>query len=324
MSGPSHFRRPVDRAFDALAGYWHAPAPAERLAVLRVLTGLFAFVYVTVRIVYFASYEKLSPQQFEPIGVVSLLEAPLPASATWAVAIVMVLSGALFTLGFHYRVSGPLFGATLLWVFTYRSSWGMIFHTENLLCMHVLALSLAPGAADAYSLDARRSGESPAAHGRYGWPIRLMCTITVLAYVIAGVTKLRSSGAGWFTSDLLQNYVAYDAIRKAELGSVHSSLGSYLSASHPGIFKPAAAFSLLMELFAPLALVNRKLAAYWVASAVLFHAGVLAVMAILFPYPLFVIGFASFFRVERLADRVVTRFRRAEASPTPVVAPTGD
>lgn len=308
MSGP------VDRAFDALAAYWHAPAPAERLAVLRILTGLFAFVYVAVRVVYFASYAKLSPQQFKPIGVVSLLEAPLPASATWTVAIVMVLSGAAFTLGFHYRISGPMFGATLLWVFTYRSSWGMIFHTENLLCMHVLALSLAAGAADAYSLDARRAAEAPQPHGKYGWPIRLMCTITVFAYVIAGITKMRSSGASWFTSDLLQNYVAYDAIRKAELGSVHSSLGSYLSENHPGIFKPAAAFSLVMELGAPVALVNRKLAAYWVTTAVLFHAGVLAVMAILFPYPLFVIGFASFFEVERLADRVLARLRRGRSA----------
>ncbi len=296
--------RPLDRAFDALAAYWHAPAPAARLGALRIVTGLFASVYVAARLVYFGSYNKLGPPQFKPIGVVSLLEAPLPPTATWTLAIAAVVSGAAFTAGWRYRLTGPLFGALLLWVFTYRSSWGMIFHTENLLAMHVVALALAPGAADALSIDANRLAVAPAPSGRYGWPIRLMCAVTVLAYFIAGVTKLRTSGLAWVTSDLLQNYVAYDAIRKAELGSVHSALGGYLAEHHPSVFQPAAAFSLAMELAAPAAMLHRRIAAWWVASAVLFHAGVLAVMAILFPYPLFVIGFASFFRVERVVERL--------------------
>jgi hypothetical protein len=274
---------PVDRFFDALGNYWHAPAPAERLAVLRILTGLFASIYVAVRIVYFASYAKLGPQQFKPIGIVSFIDAPASPTFTWTIAIITVLSGAAFTAGFYYRIAAPLFGASLLWVFTYRSSWGMIFHTENLLCLHVLALSFVPAAADAYSLDARGRERLPNEHARYGWPIRLMCGITVLAYVVAGITKVRNSGWGWFTSDLLQNYVAYDAIRKVELGSVHSALGGYLAEHHPGIFKPLAAVSLVMELGAPIAMFGRRFAKWWVASAVAFHAGVLAVMAILFP-----------------------------------------
>lgn len=299
--------RAIDKLFDAIGNYWHAPMPAERLATVRILSGLFATIYVAVRIVYFASYTKMTPAQFKPIGIVSFADAPLPEATTWALAIVCVLSGAAFSAGFHYRIAAPIFGATLLWVFTYRSSWGMIFHTENLLCMHILALSLAPSAADALSFDAKRTGLAEKPHGRYGWPIRLICGITVLAYVVAGVTKVQNSGIGWVNSDLLQNYVAYDQIRKVELGSVHSALGGYMSEHHPGIFKPLAGLSLVIELGAPIAMVGRRLATWWVASAVLFHAGVLAIMAILFPYPLFLIGFASFFEVEKLSERVVAR-----------------
>lgn len=302
--------RAVDKIFDAVAAYWHAPMPAERLATLRILSGLFATIYVAVRIVYFASYAKMTPSQFKPIGVVTFADGPLPEGTTWAIAIVCVLSGAAFSLGFHYRIAAPIFGATLLWVFTYRSSWGMIFHTENLLCLHILALSLAPSAADAHSFDARRKQLSEEPHGRYGWPVRLMCGITVLAYVAAGVTKLENSGLGWVNSDLLQNYVAYDQIRKVELGSVHSAFGGYLSEHHPGIFKPLAAFGVGFELAAPIAMIGPRLAKWWVVSAVLFHVGVLAVMAIFFPYPILVIGFASFFEVEHLAERVIARVRR--------------
>ncbi len=313
----SSLGRAVDSVFERLARFWHAPAPPERLASVRIISGLFATVYVALRFKYFASYAKLAAAQFKPIGVVSVLDAPLPAGATWAAAAVVVLSGIAFTIGFRYRVIAPIFGASLLWVLTYRSSWGMIFHTENLLCMHIVALSLAPGAADAYSFDAKALSEpAPEAHGRYGWPLRLVCGVTVLAYFVAGATKLRNSGIGWFQTDLLQHYVAYDAIRKAELGSMHSSLGGYLSESHPWVFKPLAAMSLIIELGAPLALFHRRIAKVWVASIIAFHAGVLAIMAILFAYPMFGFAFASFFDVERLVGKLLAlwRGRRAQTA----------
>ena len=195
----------------------------------------------------------------------------------------------------------------LLWVTSYASSWGMVFHTENLMVLQVLVLALTP-AADAYALGGSTAA-GDGSDGRYGWPIRLMCALTVLVYFIAGVAKLRVSGLDWVTGEILQNYISYDALRKAELGSIHSPLGPFLAA-HGVIFKPLAAFSLLMELGAPLALFGRRIALVWVISAVLFHLGVLAVMAIMFPYVCFGFGFACFFRVERAADWLARRFRR--------------
>ncbi len=288
--------------FDA---FWRPPMLPQRLASLRILIGLFATVYLSARLVYFADYSKLPLARFKPVGVVSLLDAPLAASITWPIAIITCLFGALFTLGYRYRISGVGFAALTLWLTSYRSSWGMIFHTENLMVMHLLALSLCP-AADTWSWDGR--GATPEASARYGWSVKLISTITVAAYLVAGVAKLRNTGLAWITSDFLRNYIAYDALRKSELGSIHSPLGPMLAA-RGWIFKPLAAFSLVVELCAPLALLPR-LGRAWVVCVVLFHAGVLAVMAILFPYPLFVIGLASFLAPERWLEYLQRRWRQ--------------
>ena len=311
--------------------WWFPSVPRERLATLRILVGLFAFVYASARVTHFADYSRFQPEQFRPIGIVTLANGPLPGWLCWTLAVGLCLSSLAFLLGWCFRISGPVCASLLLWVLTYRSSWGMVFHTENLLALHVIVLAVAP-CADALALDARaldaraldaraldaraldaRALAEPAIDAqpspRYGWPVKLMCAVTASTYCIAGVTKLRATGLDWVTSDLLHNYVAYDAIRKIELGSVHSPLAAAL-AGHPAAFYLFALLSLVTELIAPLALFGRRIARAWVAAAVLFHAGVLAVMAILFPYPLFGIGFASFFAVEKLSAWLIKSVRK--------------
>ncbi len=303
------------RLLDRLGERWMAPMPKERLATLRVAVGLFAWCYVTLRLFHFGDFTRL--QDFRPVGVVGLLlEAPLPPSTTWGLAIATSLTGLAFALGWRFVVTGPAFAALLLWVTSYASSWGMIFHTENLLVLHVIVLCVCP-AADAWSLDARGRPTTPDegedVDERYGWPVRLMCLLTVITYAIAGYTKLRVSGLQWATSDLLRNYVAYDALRKAELGSVHSPLGAWL-ASVPWVWQPIAFISLAIELGAPLALLGRRAAVVWVIAAWLFHVGVAALMAIVFVYPITGIAFAGFFPVERLMEKVHAKLAAARSA----------
>lgn len=281
-----------------LDAFFRPAAPAERLAAMRVLVGLFGAVYLTVRAPSLASVAHLPASSFAPVGVVKVLAAPLPALAVWAPAVAAALLAWLFAAGLAYRFVAPAFALVLLWVTSYRNSFGMIFHTENLWVMHVLVLALAP-AADAWSLDARRGRAAPpAAAPRYGWPLVAMGIITALAYLLAGVAKLRSAGLEWVTSDALRNYVAYDNLRKILLGDTHAPLGGAL-VRHPGLFKPLAALSLTLELLAPLALLGRR-PARWLALGLWgFHLGVLATMAILFPYPLLGLAFAPWLEPER-------------------------
>jgi hypothetical protein len=289
-------------------GWWRMPAPGTRLAALRILVGGFALVYLVIRAPHLASFTDFHDSQFAPVGIVGLLlDSPLPDSAVRLAVAFAAAAGLAFVAGWKFRISGPLFALSLLWVLTYRNSWGQVFHTENILVLHVIVLALSP-AADALSADAR-GRDVPPDDARYGWPVRLMCVATVLTYFIAGQTKLRIAGLDWLTSDTLRNYIAYDNLRKIELGDVHSPLGAEL-VSHGWLFPPLAAATLAVELGAPLALLSHRIARWWALAAWVFHVGVFAVMWIVFPYPLLGVAFAPFFAVERIRVPVPRQLTR--------------
>jgi hypothetical protein len=225
-----------------------------------------------------------------------------------------VIAGVASLLGWRFRVTGPLFALGLLLTTSYRNSWGMVFHTENLLVMHALILAILP-ASDAWSLDARRgrpevdtADPAPGPSPRYGWGLMLMSTVTVLAYLIAGVAKLENAGQAWLAGEVLLSHVAWDNLRKVELGDIHSPLGALLSA-YPAVFAPLAWASMVLELGAPLALFGRRVARVWALGMWAFHLGVLAIMAILFPYPLSGVGYASLFAVDEPARKLAARVR---------------
>ena len=304
--------RALLRAADAR---WRADLPATRLAALRCLIGGFATIYLAIRVVHLLSFVDFAAASFAPVGVVSLLAAPLPPALVILPVLLALPLGLAFTLGWRFTVTGPAFAAVLLWVLSYRNSWGMIFHTENLMVAHVIILGLTRSA-DAWSLDARRRPPGPQPHA-HGWPVRLLAVVTVATYLLAGVAKLRLSGLEWVSSDLLRNYIAYDNLRKLELGDTHSPLGGALVA-RPALFPPLAALSLLLELLAPLALLGPRLARLWSLGAFAFHLGVLAVMAIFFPYPLLGLAFAPLFAPERLPLWRWLRLAPLHPGPEPV------
>ncbi len=287
--------------------------PATSLAALRILIGAYALVYTLVRFGHVVRTATFPVRQFDPVGPVSLLSQPLPYAVVLVLTTVTVLLGVAFVLGWRFRVVGPAFAFSFLWTLSYRNSWSMVFHTENLLVLHVLVLGIVR-AADVWSLDARGRPVDGTARFRYAWPILLLCAITVTTYFIAGYTKLRISGLSWVTHDALRYHVAHDNLRKAELGSVYSPLGAWL-AGHAGIFKPLAAVSLIVEVLAPLALLGRRIGRAWCVSAWAFHFGVFAVMAIGFHYPLAGVAYASFFDTARLVRWVARKIGRPLPEP---------
>jgi hypothetical protein len=298
----------------AVDRWWREVVPAERLAAVRVLVGAFALVYLAVRLPYLFSYATFNPDQFRPVGIVAMfLDRPLLPVVVKLVTVATLVAGAAFVVGWRFRVTGPVFAALLLWTLTYRNSWGMVFHTENLVVMHVLVLGLTRSA-DAYSLDARRRGERADPDGRYGWPLRLMCAIVVIAYVLAGWAKLRNGGMDWLWGDELRNHIAIDNARKALLGDIYSPFAGPIL--HWGAaFKILAFMTVAVEIAAPVAMIGRRTAFVWVALAMAFHFGVLGLMFIAFPYQLTGIAYASFFRAEKLFEwlgRVRERYKRDE------------
>ncbi len=297
----------MSAATDVLDRVFMPPAPAERLGVLRVLVGGYALVYLIVRAPHLISFATMDQHYFEPVGVVDLAPRPLLPAVVVALVILTLVFAAAFAFGYRYRYTAPIFAALQLWVLTYSNSFGMILHVDNMMCVQIIVLALAP-AADAVSLDARAGRVTPeeGERGRYGWAIRLICILCVCAYLLAAIAKIKNSGAGFVDDVTLRNYIAYDNVRKIELGSVYSPLGAWLL-PYPGFFTVMAWLSLLLEALAPLALVHRRAGAVWAIMIWSFHFGVLLLMAIGFVYQLTFIAFAAFFRVEKILDWKVVK-----------------
>ena len=313
-------------AFSPLGGlrridaWFLAPVPAERLTWLRFGVGVYAFIYLVTRAGHLNAPAAYPAASFAPVGIVSGLEQPLAAGWVYATYALSVLLAAPFALGIAHRVLAPVFALLLLWVLTYRHSFGMIFHTDNLLVLHVLCLSLS-SAAGARVRAPWRAAPNLESELRSGWVIRLCSLLTVASYVIAGIAKLRSTGLEWALGDVLREHIAYDAIRKIELGSIHSPIGPWLL-PHGWLFPPLAAFSLITELSAPLALLGERVARVWCLGAWLFHLGVLALMAIAFPYALSGCVFLCFFPLERWVAQASAYAARRFSSPRTSSTPT--
>lgn len=282
--------------------WWFAPAPPERLAALRIAIGAYGVVYTLVRLPELIASAQLHRGSFEPLGVIRILATPLPP---WlAIAIVTATIGLMiaFTLGVAYRIVAPLAALALLWTFSYRNAWGQPFHTENLLVLHVIALACAP-AADAWALAPRRDT------GDYGWAIKLLAALTAATYLIAGLAKLRLAGWDWLDGEQLRNQIAIDNARKVLLGASPSRIAMPFL-DHPSWFTTFSILTLVIEIGAPLALFHRRLARVWAITAWGFHVGVLALMNIVFPYPLLGLAFLPLLEPEILARRISTGIRR--------------
>ena len=331
----------MTRALRALDAFWFVPATPVPLAVLRIILGVAALVDIVPRFRRFVDIAGSSPSVFEPVGLARLLDAPIPQQLFTALLAATLIANVAFLLGWRFAFTGPLFAGLLLWVLTYRNSWSMIYHTDNLMVLHVIVLGLTRSA-DALSLDARRrsrqartvggafGGEPPIEtphdrHWEYGYPIRLLCAITVITYVLAGIAKVAGPmGWGWATGESMRTQIAFDGLRKEFLESGAQPLGIFVWSSPP-LSAALAVGSLVIELGAPLALLHPRLGLLWVLGTFAMHWGIYAVMGITFWYHQLGFAFASFLVDERLVGRV-SRWRAAlvKRASTPVAADDAD
>jgi len=129
----------------ARARWWFAPAPPARLAILRVLIGAYALHYLHGRRRMLQRVGAGDPALFAPVGIVAALKRPVSPVALRAALDATETANVAFILGWRHRVTGPTFAALLLAVLTYRNSWSMIYHNDNVLVLHVVVLGASPG-----------------------------------------------------------------------------------------------------------------------------------------------------------------------------------
>lgn len=304
------------KAMQRISHWWFSPAPATRLAVLRVLVGAWVLYYVGQRVDMFARIGRTDPELFSPVGLAHLLSGPVaPQIFDFSVLALLVLA-VLVALGVWHRWTGPAFGVMLLAVLSYRNSWSMIYHSDNVLVFHALIIGLAPSAR-AWSLDAWRAARSgmqriaqPLVSWRFGWPIRLMCVSAIATYFIAGVAKVAGPlGWSWVGGEALRSQIAVDAVRKYALADNPPQLFSIIY-DEVLLFLVIGVGSLALELAAPLFLVTKRAAKFWAIHAWLMHWGIFFIMGIRFRYQMWGLLFAPFFEVEKPIEKLIERWRR--------------
>ncbi len=301
----------MNQVFGSLWRFWFQPAPAGRLALLRVFIGGYALWYVYTRWNLLCDLAHKSSKLWEPVGIFRVLGRPMdPVAVDWMVATTLI-AGILFVLGWSYRYSGPGFALLLYATLCYRNSWSMIFHMHNLLVLHVLILGFVR-AADRCSLDAAiqrlrplrlgRSGPAlpRAAAWEYGWPIRLICTVTVVGYFLAGVAKVMSpAGWMWAAGESMRSQIAVDTIRKEVLEG-GGMVAAYLLYHQVWLFTVLGIVTYIVEIGAPLFLLDRRAIRCWAIATLGMHWGIYFIMGIKFRYQLSAVMFLPFFPVEQL------------------------
>ncbi len=301
-SGLGSIPRRIDR-------WIFSAAPPERLAVFRILLGLFASGYLVARLPEFLAVAGWT-SGFEPVGVLWFMTGPLPALGYTSLVLLTVALGVGFASGVGFRFVGPTFAISLLIVATYRSSWGRLLYFDNLLVIHCLIIGFS-AAADARPRPNQRSTSTPDV--RYGWPLRLCALVMVVTYLLAGLAKLRIGGLAWLQGESLQNHIAFSAARLKVLGSDPSPLARRLM-TNTWLLTPLATAVVIIELAAPVCLF-RPLRSVWVGTVWLMHLGIAAVMFVVFPYPLLLVAFAPLYDLEHLPSWLAGLGTRGAATP---------
>ena len=220
------------------------PAPAQRLHVVRVLTALYALVWIVVRTDHWRDLARLPESRWHPVGIAGWLGGPPSPETVTIVAAVTFVVGVAALSGRRWSVAGPLFAVGFLWLTTFAASWGQILHTEHLAALHLLVLAAAP------------SGRGVSATA--GWPLKVMTLVTVGVYVVAGIAKFRFGGGwGWLDGDRLLRLVAHDNLRKRLLGDPYSPIAQHV-VGHPLVFRVGVWLTVVVELGAPVVLLGRR------------------------------------------------------------------
>ena len=280
-----------------LTDHLRPAAQPVRPAVLRLATGAFSAVHNLRRRRMFRQLHRQDASQFTPVGVVRILRRPLPPAVADALFDAAQAVNIAATLGIGHRVTGPLNAALQLWTITYRNSWTMLLHNDNMLTLHQMVLGTTRSA-DALSVDALLRDRTllPRRYDRsYGAVPTALNLVTCAVYFISGVAKVRGPlGFAWAKGDVLRGQIAVDGLRKDLFGSAKTEAGAALYRQKE-LFTALAAVSLAVELGAPLSLVHPRLGRLFAVAAWSMHVGIRVVMGIKFKYNVSGVSYLAYF-----------------------------
>lgn len=299
---------PLLKALDRL---WFAPMTPISLSLCRWATGAFCLYRLLDLRAYFVRAAGGAPEVFHPVGIASILSEPLAKSTYDNMLGVTIFLAGMFMVGLAHRIFAPVFAVLLLFVLSYSNSWAMVYHTENMLVLHVLILAITPSAS-VLSLDASHTREDPkyvrygmaraedGAHMKFRWPIRLLQLGATLPYVVAGIAKVRGkAGWDWAYGENLRDQVTMNGLYYEMLHGGAEPITFHVYGWDTA-FMFAAMMTLVLELGAPLALLHRYIGYAYVFGIMSMHFSILVIMGIPFPYQLTGLAFVCFFEWDKV------------------------
>jgi hypothetical protein len=293
-------RVPAARAATKVRDWWFPPLPLGRVAGLRAVVYLFAWVDIFVYNPWVASHGDLPASTYQPLVVDRLLHLPAPNHAlVLGVEVALLACATAAATGRLPRLLGwatfALYGEWML----IANSFGKVNHDRFAF---LVALAVLP------TVGAARFGErraSPAA----GWALRCVQVAVIATYALAPWAKFRFGGFDWADSGVL----VWAVLRR---GTV---LGTPLL--HAPVLLHVTQWAMVVfELATPVVLFLRGRALYFALSALLcFHLVTYATIGISFlPH---LLCLAAFVPLERM-----TLHRRSplgRPSPDPITTPGG-
>ncbi len=307
---------------NSLNNFWFRSLSPDRLSIFRIIVGIyclyFTFNFFRASIVF----TDLPGYLYNPVGIFGIFSNPPELITIQLIVLAALIANIFFILGFLFRFTGPVFSILLLFVISYKNSWSMVYHSHNIVVLHCLVLGFTRSA-DTLSLDSIINKTFPNKYislifcsrfagtdktWQYGWPIMLINSLTVITYTIAGIAKIMGPlGIYWALGESVRSQIAVDAIRKEFISTGAEPLAFFLY-NKVYIFTVMGVGTLILELGAPLALLNRRIGYVWSILTYSLHWGIYMIMGITFRYQLLGIIFLPFFELEKIIPFLKNKF----------------
>jgi hypothetical protein len=258
--------------------FFFRPAMPNDLGICRFL--FYGCLFIQYLGTDFAGYGDLPTSFYNTLPLFRLLHIPILSVKYLAMleaAFKLGLLGAC--VGRFTKLSSFVAAIAGSYLLAVPNNFGRAGHGDGviIILLWVLAFSYC---GHAWSLD-RWFGKSPvfsAASGEYTWPIRAVWVLMSLVYFGAGVAKLHASGLAWVTSDnMAMTFLAHQVNNSNPL----LDWGQHL-ARLAWFSKGLAGFTLILELWFPLALFNRTARRFFVPGMFLAHVGIALLMGVIF------------------------------------------
>ena len=277
------------RCLDGFSSFFFQEGSSKNLGICRFL--FFGAVFCIYLETDFSKWSEVPEFLWHPIFIFDFFRIPVFSGEVLGfLGIVLRTSLLLSCVGLFTRPATACSFLVGSYLFGMQNSFAKTHHMESMLLL-ILCVLCFSRCGDGFSLDSvlgRRCGWWPAgtrpekSHPRYNWPVKLIWVLFTLVFCAAGASKLRNSGLEWITSGQLAGLLIGKGFAGDRIDPVFEKLPFWIG-SRSGMCFFLAGATMFLELFAPLALVNRYFRVVIVPGLFFMVSGFWVVMGIPFP-----------------------------------------